>query len=117
MKLFGEWIILFGICFAAEGLQVLLGGIIPGNLIAMLLLFALLCMRLVRVEQISASADFMLGHMPFFFIPSGVALLSSFSLLRDVWLFLLLIIFITTPLTMGISGKCVERLMKGKGES
>lgn len=117
MKLLREVIIIFGIYFIGEGIKQATNVPIPGNLIGMILLFILLCTRILKVEQISTVSDFLLGHMPFFFIPAGVALMASFSLIQDIWLQILILCFVTTLITMGVSGFGVEWLMKRKGKS
>lgn len=114
VKLFREMILLFGIYYIGEGIQQMTNMPIPGNLIGMILLFILLSTHVLRLEQISTISDFLLGHMPFFFIPAGVALMSSFSLIADIWLQILLLCLFTTFLTMGISGWAVQFFMKRK---
>lgn len=115
MKLFREVLILFGIYYIGEGIAQFTGVPIPGNLIGMILLLMLLCFRIVKLEQISTISDFLLGHMPFFFIPAGVALMSSFALISDTWIQIFVVCLITTFLTMGVSGKCVQNMMRKKG--
>lgn len=115
MKLFREAIIIFGIYFFGEAIKYWTNLPIPGNLIGMILLFVLLCLHVVKVEQISTISDFLLGHMPFFFIPAGVALMASFSLISDIWIQILILCLITTFITMGFTGWCVQLMMKRKG--
>lgn len=112
MKLFREVILLFGIYYIGEGIKIFTNVPIPGNLIGMIILFILLCTHVIRLEQISTISYFLLGHMPFFFIPAGVALMTSFPLIRDIWMQIVLLCVITTFLTMGISGVAVQFFMK-----
>lgn len=112
MKLFREVIIIFGVYYLGELCANFLP--LPGNLIGMLILLLLLCTRIVKLDQISTFSDFLLGHLPFFFIPAGVALLSVMGIVKDVWIAILVICLVTTFLTMGISGKCVQLFMKKK---
>lgn len=114
MKLFREVIFVFGIYFIGEIFAKVIP--LPGNLIGMILLLILLCTRVVKLNQISTLSDFLLGHLPFFFIPAGVALLSVMSLIQHVWIPILLICLVTTFVTMGVSGKCVQIFMKKKEE-
>lgn len=115
MKLFREAIIIFGIYFLGEGIKSWMNVPIPGNLIGMMILFFLLNLRVVKVQQISTISDFLLGHMPFFFIPAGVALMTSFSLISRIWVKLIVICFITTFFTMGFTGWSIQKMMKRKG--
>lgn len=49
---------------------------IPGNVVGMLLLFAALCLGVVKVEQLQVASSFLLKHLTFFFIPLAVGLMN-----------------------------------------
>ncbi len=49
---------------------------LPGNLVGMLILFALLSSRLVRVEWFQEGASILTRHFAFFFIPIAVGLIA-----------------------------------------
>ena len=49
---------------------------LPGNLLGMLMLFALLSSRLVRLEWIEDGASILTRHLAFFFIPIAVGLIA-----------------------------------------
>jgi len=49
---------------------------LPGNLVGMLILFALLSSRLVRLEWIQDGATILSRHLAFFFIPIAVGLIA-----------------------------------------
>ena len=55
---------------------------LPGNLVGMLILFALLSGRLVRLEWIEEGASILTRHLAFFFIPIAVGLIAF----REVFL-------------------------------
>ena len=55
---------------------------LPGNLVGMLILFALLSGRLVRLEWIQEGASILTRHLAFFFIPIAVGLIGF----KDVFL-------------------------------
>ena len=117
MKLFREVLLIFGIAYVGEIASKLLSLPLPGALVGMLLMFVLLQLRILRLDQIDTTADFLLGHLPFFFVPAGVALLASFAKIADIWIFLLIICVVTTMLTMGCSGWVIQKLMERKGRS
>ena len=114
MKLFREAIIIFGIYL----LGVLIADVtrlpIPGNVIGMLILFLLLCFKVIKVEQISTISNFFLDHLAFFFIPAGVGLISSFSVIKNIWLQLLIVCFVTTAITMICTGLVVQKIANKK---
>jgi len=49
---------------------------IPGSVIGILLLFALLSLGIIKTAQISMIANFLLKHLVFFFIPVTVSLMN-----------------------------------------
>lgn len=117
MKLFREIFLIFGIYFIGEAIHMITSIPLPGSLIGMLLLFILLVLRIIRLEHISTVTDFLLGHLPFFFIPAGVALMASFSLMQGLWIKMLVICLVTTIVTMGCSGKIIQYVMERKSKS
>jgi holin-like protein len=48
---------------------------VPGNLVGMLLLCALLTARVLRLEWVEAGASLLVRHLAFFFIPIAVGLM------------------------------------------
>lgn len=108
MKLFRESIIIFGIYLIGVFLAEILPLPIPGNVLGLLILFILLCTKIIKVEQIKTVSDFFLDHLAFFFIPAGVGLISSFGIIKEIWAKLLLVCVITTFITMAATGKIVE---------
>lgn len=49
---------------------------LPGNLIGMLLLLALLGCRIIRLDWIDSAAAVLLSHLAFFFVPIAVGLVA-----------------------------------------
>ena len=114
MKLFREAIIIFGIYLLGVLITDITGVPIPGNVIGMVILFLLLYLKVIKVEQISTISNFFLEHLAFFFIPAGVGLISSFSVIKNIWLQLLIVCFITTVITMACTGRIVQRIANKK---
>lgn len=114
MKLFREVFIIFGISYLGDCLQKIMDLPLPGSLIGMIILLCCLQVRLIKLHQIETVSDFLLGHLPFFFIPAGVSLLSYLGMIQNIWISLIVICILTTIITMGVSGKVVEWCMNRK---
>ena len=114
MKLFREAIIIFGIYLLGVLITDITGVPIPGNVIGMVILFLLLYLKVIKVEQISTISNFFLEHLAFFFIPAGVGLISSFSVIKNIWLQLLIVCFVTTAITMICTGLVVQKIANKK---
>ena len=114
MKLFREAIIIFGIYLLGVLITDITGVPIPGNVIGMVILFLLLYLKVIKVEQISTISNFFLEHLAFFFIPAGVGLISTFSVIKNIWLQLLIVCFVTTAITMICTGLVVQKIANKK---
>ncbi|MDE6069625.1 MAG: CidA/LrgA family protein [Alistipes sp.] len=60
-----------------------IGGYVSGNIIGMILLFAVLSLRWVKAETVRPAARFLLGSMALFFVPYGVGLMESYRVIAD----------------------------------
>ena len=99
MEICRQLAILFGVCLAGNGLAALMPFPFPASVAAMLLLFLLLAFRVLKVESIAKSADFLLGTMAMLFIPATVSILESLDAVRGILLPLIFICVVCTVLT------------------
>ena len=97
--LLGFLIILF---FWALGtaVSILIDNLIPGSVVGMLLLFAALCFKLVRPEQVRVVANFLTKNMSLFFVPAAVGLMEHLEVLKNGWTFILVASVISTLAVM-----------------
>lgn len=119
MKILYQTAILFGLCWFCQLAEAALPFAFPASVIGMLLLFILLSCRMVKVEHLREMSDFLLSNMAFFFIPAGVSMMNYLTILKSTILKLLLICFLTTVLTFGVTALTVRgtlRLLHGKKE-
>lgn len=93
-----------------NGLSLLTGGYISGNIIGLILLFASLCLHWVKAETIRHAARFLLGAMALFFVPYGVGLMDSYQvILENLWAILVSGI-VSTILVLVVAGKTYQSL-------
>lgn len=112
MKLFREAIIILGIYLLGELISSVLSLPIPGNILGMIILLALLCTKIIKLEQIETVSNFLLDHLAFFFIPAGVGLMSSVGIIKDTWLKLIIVCILTTIIIIGVTGTIVQLIKK-----
>lgn len=91
---------------AGELIHLLTGVPLSGPIIGMVLLLALLRARRGISDELKRAGESMLRYLPLFFVPAGVGIVQHLSLLREVWLPMLLSITVSTLLAM-ISGALV----------
>ncbi len=110
MKLFREALIILGIYLLGELLSESLHLPIPGNILGMVILFILLCTKVVKVDNISTVTIFLLDHLSFFFIPAGVGLMTSIGIIKSTWWQLLIVCLSTTVIIIGVTGIIVQTI-------
>lgn len=87
--------VLLALAKAGSMLATLLQVPLPGSMLGMVLLFVLLCLRVVRLEWIEAGASLLLKHLAFFFVPIAVGLMGLGDVWRSSGLALLLILVVS----------------------
>ena len=112
MKIITQVAIIFGICLLGEGVSALLPFAFPGTVISMILLFVLFITRLVKVEKIRPTADFLMKNMAFFLIPPGVGILSSLDILKKNMIPFLVIVVVSTILTFASAAWTVQAVIR-----
>lgn len=71
-------------CWAIGNLiSLAINGFVSGNIIGMLLLYAMLHFRLIKADRVAPTAKFLLGIMAIFFVPFGVGLMESYTTLAS----------------------------------
>ena len=74
--------VVLGVCLVGELVAQVLPFPFPSSVIAMVLLFVLLCAKVIKPHHIRQKGDFLLKNMAFFFIPAGVGILENFDQLK-----------------------------------
>ncbi|MBC5626428.1 CidA/LrgA family protein [Clostridium sp. NSJ-49] len=108
MKIFREFIIILVLYFIGELISKTFNIPIPGNIIAMILLFVSLCTGIIKVEKVDDISTFFLDHLAFFFIPAGVGLINSFDSIKSSAIQIIIICIITTIIVMAVTGIIVQ---------
>lgn len=84
---FLRYVVSFGLILLSLWLgttiQHLLGTSIPGSIFGMLILFGLLCSRIVPVEWVQPSANLIIRFMILLFVPISVGLMEHTDMLLD----------------------------------
>lgn len=91
---------------------------VPASIYGLILLFLLLCCKVIRVEQVQDVAQSLIAWMPLMFIPSIAGLLTSWTLLAPMLAALVIISIVSTVLTIGATGCAAQAIlrMEGKGK-
>jgi len=112
MIIFKELCIIFAIYLLGEGISLLLPFEFPGSIIGMFLLFTVLNFKWLKLDDIRRVSDFLLKHMALFFIPAGVSVMSSFSLIERQIIPISLTLIISTIFMLAFIALAVDFLVK-----
>ncbi len=88
---------------------------IPASIYGMVLLFASLSLKIIRVEDVRQSGTFLPSFLPVLFVAPAVNLLDCWPQVKDALIPLLLITLVSTVLVFGAGG-AVTQLLMGKKE-
>ncbi|MBP3349541.1 MAG: CidA/LrgA family protein [Bacteroidaceae bacterium] len=86
------------------GASQLIGGVIPGSVCGMLLLFAALCLGIVKPDNVRIVARALTQNMAVLFVPAGVGIMAQYDLIAQNWVGILTITIVCTLLVLLSTG-------------
>ena len=86
--------------FLGNAISHLIGGFIPGSVCGMLLLFAALCMKIVKPESVRSVSLALTRNMAVFFIPAGVGIMAHYGIIAQHWVAIVTITVVVTLLVL-----------------
>lgn len=104
--------IIVAIYLIGEVISRAIGGVMPGSVLGMLLLFGLLEMGVVKEESIKDICNFVLSNMMLLFVPLTVGLMVSFKIIGNNWVGAICSIVISTIIVMVLVGLIQQYLGK-----
>jgi holin-like protein len=90
---------------------------IPANVIGLILFTACLFLKIVKLEWVEASAQFLLRHMLLFFIPFVVGTMVYFPIIRESFLAIVFGLVASSLLSLVVTGWLTQWLDKGEKSS
>ncbi|NLB21459.1 MAG: CidA/LrgA family protein [Clostridium sp.] len=114
MKLVRQATFLLFIAFMGEVLNKVFLIPLPGSVLGLLVLLALLLLKWIRLEQIEELSTFLMSHLAIFFVPAGVGLITVLGILQEAWLILLVISVTTTQLVLIATAFVVQQIRRRK---
>lgn len=117
MKYLSQFLIIMGFTLLGEALQQLIPLPIPASVYGLALLFAALCLKLVKVEQVKEVGGFLTSILPVLFVSPTVGIVEHWELIRPQLLPIALLLAASTALTFGISGGITQWLSRKGGNA
>lgn len=112
MKYVIQFLIIIAFSFVGELLHFLLPLPIPASIYGIVLLFAALETKAIRVKAIREVSGFLIAVMPVMFIPAAVGLMDSWGAIGSCWLEYVVVMVVTTFIVMAVAGYATEWLIK-----
>ena len=116
MKYLSQCCIIFAFSLVGEILQRIIPLPIPASVYGLVLLFAALSLKIVRLDQVKEAGDFLRSLLPLLFVIPTVGIIQYWDLILPRLGAIVLILTVSTLFTFGISGT-VTRLCSRKGGS
>ena len=114
MKYIRQFVIILFISFIGEALKYVLPLPIPASIYGLVLMFVLLETKVLKVEAVQDAGKFLIEIMPMMFIPAGVGLLNAWGTLKPVLIPVIVILFASTIVVMGVSGKVTQTMIEAE---
>lgn len=84
----------------------------PASVIGMIILFILLCTKVVKLENVEGFGMALNSKIGFFFVPAGISVINSLGLMQKYGASICLVIFAATVILLGVTGLFSDMLLK-----
>ncbi len=108
MKYVWQLTIILGVSFAGEALNAFLPFPVPSSIYGLLIMFILLCTKVIKVESIKETSDFFLVTMPILFIVAGVGVIDYWDVIKPILLPSIIIMLVATIIIMVATGRITQ---------
>ena len=114
MKYLRQFGIILAVTCVGEIMKYFIPLPIPGSIYGLILMFVLLLTKVIKVEHVKETGEFLIEIMPLMFIPAGVGLITSWCQLQPFLVPLLVITVVSTFVVMIVTGKVTDFLISKK---
>jgi holin-like protein len=118
MRILGQLALILAFGYGGEILAYYLPLGMPPSVLGLFLMLAALGTGLLKPRHLGETADFLSGHMAFFFLPAAVTILENFPVFRPVLVQFILICFAGTAVTFAVTYgtvRLIRVLLPGRG--
>lgn len=112
MKYIKQFGIIAGVSFIGELLNTVLPFPIPASVYGLVLMVVLLMTRVVKLEMIEETADFLISVMAVFFLPSSVSLMANLDVMKGSIVQLFIMCVVSTAVVTAVTGIVAQLVIK-----
>lgn len=114
MKYLKQFAIILAVSLLGEALQTLLPLPVPASIYGLALMFLALRLKILPLDAVEQTADFLVGIMPVMFIPAAVGLPEAWPALRTMLLPALAAVTVITVCVMGATGRAAQAVLRAE---
>lgn len=89
---------------------------IPASVVGLVLLFLLLCLKVIKLEQVETLGTSLTSLIGFLFVPSGISVMNSLGVMRQYGLQIVLVILLATIILLGATGLFSQLILSLSGK-
>ena len=108
--------IIFGISFVGEVLNKVLPLPVPASVYGLVILFVLLCTKIIKLEQVEKVSEYLMAIMPLFFIEPTVGIMNSYGLVKGKIAALFIACFLSFVSVMAVTGLVSQGIIRLKNK-
>ena len=112
MKFIKQLSIILTISLIAELLEYIIPLPIAASIYGLILMLIALTTKIVPLKAVENVADYLIEIMPLMFIPPTVGIMTSFDVLKQMLIPLVVISIISTVLIMAVTGKVTQFIIR-----
>lgn len=112
MKFIKQFAIILAVSFIGEVLKYFIHLPIPASIYGLVIMLLLLATKVIKVEQVRDTGNYLLEIMPVMFIPAAVGLITMWDELKALWLPLCVITLVTTIIVMVTAGRMTQFIIR-----
>lgn len=114
MKYIKQFGIILAVTCLGELLRMLIPFPIPATIYGLALMLGFLKFKVIKLEEVQAVGEFLIGIMPILFVPATVGLMATWTQLEAIVLPVLAISIVSTFVVMIVSGKVTDIMLSKK---
>lgn len=112
MKYIKQLVIILLFSFLGEVINFIVPLSIPASIYGMALLFIALCTKIIKLEQVEETGEYLLSIMLIFFIPAAVGIMDTFFEYQSSMLKIIVIVIVSTILVVSVTGVVAQLVIK-----
>lgn len=116
MKYLRQCGIIFAVSFAGELLNYAVPLPVPASIYGIIIMLACLSLKIIKLEWVKETADFLTAIMPVMFIPAAAGLIDSWGIIKPNIVPYIAVTLISTVLVMAVSGLVTQLVIRIGGK-